>query len=146
MRSLNSNLYAIIIAITLLVGCTNDTDGRFAISGSVSYDGEPIKAGSIGFVSTDNNVLKSAGADIVDGRYSIPLAEGPTSGSYIVSVEAERPTGRKILADEGSTDTIDEMERYIPEIYNTFSKLNTEITGNQDDLNFDLEKPKRSRR
>jgi len=130
-----------------LVGCGEvDDEGRFAISGTVTYDGQPVVNGNIGFVSAESGAGKASGTDVVDGHYEISRPDGPREGSYMVIIYADRPTGRSIEADEGSTEVVDEMEQYIPKIYNSHSKLTVEISGDRDDLDFDLKKPKRTRR
>ena len=126
------------------VGCGGrNPDGRFAVSGSVTYDGQPVTNGTIGFGSDS---LLPAGAEIVDGRYEIPRGQGPQQGTYSVMIYADRPSGRMVPGDEGSTEMVSEMEQYIPMIYNSRSALQVEISGDREDLDFDLEKPSKSMR
>ena len=127
------------------LGC-GDGDGRFALSGTVTYDGQPVNNGNIGLIPTEASTSKSTGADILDGHYEIPRHEGPQEGTYEVVIYAERPSGRKIEADEGSGEMVDQLVQYIPEIYNARSTLTVEISDNREDLDFDLEKPKQTRR
>lgn len=141
---LNKTLLILLISCSA-IGC-RDTSGRLAVSGKVTYDGQPVTNGSIGLLTSDISSGKSVGADIVDGQYEIPRDEGPLAGSYKVVISAERPSGRELEADEGSTEMIDQLVQYIPEIYNARSTLTVEISGDRDDLNFELEKPKRTRR
>ena len=138
-------LLASLVLVFSLSGCGEES-GRFAISGNVSYDGQPITKGNIGFISTESDTTKSAGTDIVDGHYEIPRNEGPLKGSFMVVIYAERPSGRKLQADEGSTETVEQIEQYIPGVYNDRSTLTVEITGDRDDLHFDLEKQKQTKR
>ena len=72
--------------------------------------------------------------------------EGPQAGSYKVVIYAERPSGRKLQADEGSSEMVDELVQYIPEIYNVKTTLSVDVSGDRADLNFLLEKPKRTTR
>ncbi|QDS98226.1 hypothetical protein [Adhaeretor mobilis] len=135
------------MAVCPLIGCGGDgAEGRFAISGKVTFDGQPVTNGNIGFVSTKPGTVEPAGTDVVDGQYSVPQYEGPTEGTYKVVIYADRPSGRKIEADEGSTEMMDQMEQYIPEVYNARSTLTVEISGDRDDLDFDLKKQKQTRR
>lgn len=137
----------VVMVVWPLAGCGDgDDEGRFAISGKVTFDGQPVTNGNIGFVSIDAGTVEPAGTDVVDGHYSIPRHEGPQEGSYKVVIYADRSNGRKIEADEGSTEMIDQMEQYIPGVYNARSTLTVEISGDRDDLDFDLEKQKRTRR
>lgn len=128
-----------------LVGCGGG-DRRFAVSGEVTYDGSPVSEGTIGFIPVEAGEGLSAGADIVDGHYEIPRLEGPTAGSYMVMIYAERPTGRVLQADEGSSEMVEQKAQYIPWIYNEQSTLTADISGDRDDLDFTLDKPKKSKK
>jgi len=127
------------------LGC-GDTEGRFSLSGTVTYDGQPINNGNIGFIVAGSSTGKSVGADVIDGHYEIPRHEGPQAGAYKVMIYAERPSGRKIEAEEGSTEMIDQLVQYIPDVYNDRTTLTIELSSDRDDLNFDLEKPKQVKR
>ena len=128
-----------------LTGC-GDNSGRYAISGNATYDGQPIANGSIGFVTSESGTTKSVGTDIVDGHYEFPRHEGPVDGTFKVVIYAERPSGRKIQGDEGSTEMVEQIEQYIPWVYNDRSTLTVEISEDRDDLDFDLEKQKQKKR
>lgn len=145
----SANLLVAMLIGSSLAGCGSDSgngEGRFAISGRVTYDGQPVTDGNIGFVSTKVGTSEPAGTDIVEGRYEIPQHEGPSEGSYKVVIYADRPSGRMVEADEGGTEMINRMEQYIPEVYNSHSTLTVEISGDRDSLDFDLEKQKQKRR
>ena len=138
---------ALPLLMGLLLGCADENAaGRFVLSGTVTYDGEPISKGTIEFFPAAGNSGKPAGAEIIDGRYEVERTIGPELGKYQVVIRANRPSGRKVPADEGSSELVDLPVQYIPPMYNTRSTLETEVTGDQADLSFNLEKPKRSRR
>ncbi len=132
--------------ILFTCGCGPSGPEQFAISGQVTYDGQPVDNGDIGFIPGDGSAAKTVGADLVDGRYEVPAYEGPQAGKYKVVIFAERPNGRRVQADEGSDEMIDQMEQYIPDQYNAKSTLSVEISSNREDLDFQLEKPKRGKR
>lgn len=130
----------------LACGCGPSGPEQFAISGQISYDSQPVTNGSVGFVPVEASSGKAFGADVVDGHYEIPRYEGPLQGTYKVMIHAERPSGRKIQADEGSSEMVDELIQFIPDAYNAQSTLTVEISSDREDLDFDLEVPKRNGR
>lgn len=137
----------ILLLSVTLAGCADENAaGRFVLSGAVTYNGQPVTNGTIELFPAEGNSGKPAGAEIIDGHYEMQRALGPELGAYKVVILANRPSGRRVPADEGSTELVDIPEQYIPEIYNVRTTLKTEISGDQADLNFDLQKPKRSRR
>ena len=128
-------------------GCADENAaGRFVLSGTVTYDGQPVTNGTIELFPADGNTGKPAGAEIIDGRYEMQRTLGPELGNYKVVILASRPSGRRVPADEGSSEMVDIPEQYIPAIYNTRTTLKTEVSGDQADLNFDLKKSKRAAR
>lgn len=129
----------------LSLGC-GGAEGLFTISGNVTYDGQQVDRGTIGFVQQETSANKSIGTTIVDGHYELGSQEGLSEGSYKVQIYAERPSGRKIQADEGSTEMVQPMVQYMPDIYNARTNLRVEISEDRDDLNFDLKKPKRTKK
>ncbi|QDT00809.1 hypothetical protein [Adhaeretor mobilis] len=145
--SLRTLLFCALGCVAPLGGCADENAvGRFAVSGTVAYDGQQITNGTIDLIPANGFDGKSAGAKIIDGRYEIPQLEGPEQGPYLVMIVANRPSGKRVPADEGSSELVDVPEQYIPSIYNDRTTLKAEISGDRDDLNFDLEKPKQTRR
>lgn len=145
-KSMPANI-ALLTLIASLLGCADENAvGRYVLSGTVTYDGQPVSKGTLELFPAAGNSGKPAGAEIVDGRYEMDRTLGPELGKYQVVILAKRPSGRKVPADEGSSELVDIPVQYIPSIYNTRSTLEVEVTGDQADLNFDLEKPQRSKR
>ena len=137
----------VLLLATFGVGCQGqqDVEGRFVLSGTVTYDGAPLPSGTIEFFPTDLE-KKPAGAEVIDGKFQMDRALGPELGQYQVVILAERPSGRREPADEGSSQMVEVPEQYIPAVYNSQTKLSVEVTGDRDDLNFALEKTQRRRR
>lgn len=89
----NSFCSAIVCCLTALVlgsclGCGANTDGRLALSGSVTLDGQPLEEGSISFLSVGSHTKSTTGGSIVDGKYSISAEQGLVAGTYLVSISA----------------------------------------------------------
>ena len=115
---------------------------RGSVSGTVTFDGQPVEEGRITFtpVGTEGQL---AGAEIKDGKYTIPLKEGPVAGQHKVSIVASRKTGEQreapMPAPPGTK--IEVKEEYIPLKYNRQTTLTADIkAGENKDVDFKLDK------
>ena len=116
-----------ICALTLtLSSCGKEK--LYTVSGTASYQGEPIPDGSISFVPSDPK-LSPQGASIRDGKYTAQVRKG----TMTVKI-----TGSKIDPKQKMEDGSPFWTDFVPEKYSTQSTLTVEITGNQTE-NFDLE-------
>jgi hypothetical protein len=79
------------LAATLLVvaGCSDTTEGRQAITGTITLKGVPLDQGLIEFLpqEADKDGTRG-GAMIKDGKYSIPREQGLLPGKYKVVINA----------------------------------------------------------
>lgn len=123
--------------LVVSLGCTGgNPDGRIPVSGTVTWEGEPIPAGYILFESTSGG--KSSGGQIVDGSFSLVAKKGIPQGTYKVKITANRPSGRKIPDSDFPDQKIDEIEQYIPKSYNDNSDLTLEVDGALEPLSYEL--------
>ena len=129
----------------LLCGCGGGGPQKFSISGHVTYDGQPVTNGSVSLTPVDTSTGKGVGTDLIDGHYEFEREHGPVQGKYVVRIEAQRPSGKKIPSEDGSPP-LDQLIQYIPAAYNVQSNLEVEITADRDDLDFQLEKVAAPRR
>ena len=79
--------------LPLVAGCG---DGRLGVSGSVTVNGQPMESGTINFRPTGDTKGNSAGGGIVDGKYEVRSEKGLKPGTYKVTIQGYRKTGRKI--------------------------------------------------
>jgi hypothetical protein len=70
-------------ALLVATGC-GDPLNRQAVSGTVTYKGKPIVAGSVAFVPIPETGPTSSGAPIKDGKFEIPESQGLSPGKYRV--------------------------------------------------------------
>jgi hypothetical protein len=115
------------VILLAIAGCNRE--GRTAVSGTVTFDGQPLTAGQIVFEPTSGGRLGIA--QISNGAYNMPAIQGPTAGKYVVRITANRASGRKIKAG-GGRDTqalVDQNEQFIPAKYNNESELTAEVTN-----------------
>jgi hypothetical protein len=138
MRSVSWTSLAILTVAA--AGCGGQPEGpaRFAVSGQVTVDGEPLDQGLITFVPDDSEG-PPAGTEIKNGVYSIPREEGPTVGPHSVSVFSRKPTGKKISDPDDASVTMDELYETIPEKYQVNSPLKADIKAEgENQFNFEL--------
>jgi len=141
-RQFGMLLFTQLIVLIGLAGCGGPSNTGCVVSGRVTLNGEPLPHGLIRFMPKQQSAglqTVSASAEISEGAFSVPASSKLSKGSYQVAITAEKKTGRKISAEEGSTELADEFRQYLPLKYNSRTTLSAEITGDTDDLEFALE-------
>src|SRR5690606_10084613 len=112
-----------------------------AVSGAVTFDGQPVEEGTINFIPTGDTTGPSASAKIVNGRYELLPEAGAVVGRNRVEIQASRATGEKIESGPPSPPgtMVDVVEPYIPAKYNRSSELAVDVQpGINEGANFDL--------
>ena len=127
--------YAMLVIACL--GC-GSSDGRMAVKGNVMLEGVPLETGEIVFLPTGSTQGPVAAGEIKNGEFLIPAAKGPVAGTYRVEITADRKTGKKIQADESSSELVDQYAQYLPARYNDLSELTAEIQPRGEPLQFEL--------
>jgi len=80
----------LLITASLCLGCSGNSAGRYAITGTVNLDGSPLDKGNISFQPLENG-RTSSGAVISAGKFAIPGDKGLPVGKYRVEVHAAAP-------------------------------------------------------
>lgn len=128
---MGAGLVALLIA---LVGCGGAKRG--AVSGQVTLDGIPVDGGEIRFLPSAGT---PAWAEIVQGRYTIHAAKGPSLGMARVEVCWSRKTGkRRPTVPPAGPGTIEETVEAIPTRYNRDSKLQADVKPGDNQFDFAL--------
>ena len=112
------------LLLLLLFGCTGNTDGRRALSGTIVLKGEPLDHGAIKFQTTDPAQKYETGAMIVMGKFDIPAEFGLTPGVYkvvITSQEVDKNAPPPVATGPGGTPPPAMRER-IPAEYSQGSR------------------------
>lgn len=106
------------VFLLLLTGCggASDAPTQVKVEGTVTFDGEPLPAGSIVFDPADGKGGSSAGG-IENGKFQFDSQLGPKK----VLISASRDTGKKDQYDEPIS------ESYIPKNYNSQTTLTAEV-------------------
>jgi hypothetical protein len=136
-----SAAFALIIA---LAGCGGDKN-RAAVEGNVTLDGVAVAEGRITFYPAEGNSGPTAGAVILNGRYSIPASAGVWVGKNRVEIHGNRKSGE---VKEGPSayprpgkekgEMMEFMEEAIPAIYNERSQLIHDVPPGKSVLDFEL--------
>jgi len=126
---------ALLLAV-LVSGC-EAPDGlgeRYALSGRVTLDGRPLPTGVVVFIPLSGGPPTQG--VLADGEYSIPVAEGPTAGTYRVEIfSLKGADGKAPEGDEGGA-TGQPKDR-VPPAYNVNSTLRV-VIGEGGGLAFDF--------
>jgi hypothetical protein len=118
---------SIFAAVAMAGGCGNDPLGRRAVSGTVRFDGAPLKAGNISFQPTEGQPTYG-GATITDGKFSVPRDQGLVDGKYQVSINSPVPgTGGSPAPDAMPGDPPALSKELIPPNWNVASDHYVEI-------------------
>ena len=140
MRSVNILTFALGVGLLAVAGC-GDPLGRQAVSGKVTFKGQPLDQGSIRFVPADGKGATESGGGIENGKYTIPRDHGLVPGKYKVTVFSYDQKGPKVQMPEmpGESSAVQFKER-IPEKYNLKTTLTAEVTsGGPNTFDFNLD-------
>jgi len=119
-----------------VLGC-GDTR-RETVRGTVTLDGQPLKAGAIRFLPMENTDGPSAGSKIVDGQFEVPKDKGVFAGKFKVQITARRPA-RTPTRDPATGEMVRGFEQYLPDKYNRLTELTAEVKAGEDnEFTFDL--------
>ena len=116
-----------------VAGCGH-SDGLVQIGGGVTYDGQPVKSGTISFLPPDGNG-PTAAAIIADGKYSVKVAPGKKQVQDR-GFQGRRPT--TLCPERSHQPDGRHPEQILPERYNAKSKLACEITAGTHVYDFTL--------
>jgi hypothetical protein len=83
------------LLLLTLLGCSSD--GRLAVSGTVTLDGKPLEKAAISFQPAAGSEGHSAGGQITNGKFLLPADHGLKPGKYFVTVQAFKETGRMVV-------------------------------------------------
>lgn len=107
------------------------------VSGTVSYDNQPVDGGGIAFIPSGDKQPAASGR-IIAGRYEIPRSDKLPAGKYTVQITWLKSSGKKVKSETDPGTEVEETTQVIPVEYNLQSKLSVDITSGSNTHNFDL--------
>jgi len=142
-------LFLIAACFPIVSGCSED-DGigeRYAVRGTVTYKGEPLKHGTVNF-SPEGTAGRPASGAIEDGGYEVTTltpGDGMLPAKYKVAIQANYTDMSKVVGNPGGlyrTDLIPKAPKVklIPRKYESpaTSGLSAEVKPERNTINFDL--------
>lgn len=129
------SLMALVAA--LVPGC-GPGDPRLAVSGTVTFKGQPLDQGRIEFHPPGNQGTMS-GATIQDGRYEIPRDKGLAPANYEVRIYSyDKKGGNTGTGDVPGEAGLGFKER-IAKKYNAASTLKADVKPGQTTFDFSVD-------
>lgn len=123
-------LCIVLAAVGAWSGCgSGDSLGRSAVSGRITFDGEPVEHGSIQFSPHGGQGAVGSGALIADGKYAIPAAKGLPPGKYLVRIFSVERSAVDRPAEPPGPVVPPPAKQQIPAQYNVQSQLIVEVTA-----------------
>lgn len=118
-----------LLAAVVGTGCGPSGPKTYPVSGTVTFEGEPLAEGDIVFSPEQGSIAPDAGK-IVDGKFEFRAQPGPKR----VEIDATRETG-----EVDPTMGMAPRESFIPSKYNTETTLEAEVTaGGENEFHFEL--------
>lgn len=124
-------LFAAIALLALGCGKGDPRSRSFEVSGTVTFDGQPVEDGGITLVSDDPTLASDAGS-IKDGQFKFLASAGKKKVQIRASREVPQPGPKDVPRDP-------KFEEYVPAKYHEKTELEIEVVpGGQNHFDFPL--------
>ena len=115
----------------MLCGCSKPGIERAVVTGTVTFDGQPVTQGTIRFTPVGQTETPPWGAEIIDGRYSCHGRGGVPVGTHKVEIEgysdASPPAPLEPLGPGITRDERRRGRQFLPAKYNSETELRITI-------------------
>jgi hypothetical protein len=117
------------LALLVALGCgeAKDPHGRLPLSGTVTFQGKPLDAGTIEFLPPNPGQGLSARALIRDGKYRVPREQGVPPGTYRVLITSPAPADGAAPEGPPGVKLPPPGRERIPPEYNRDSRQTAEV-------------------
>lgn len=136
MKHVALGLSLICISICSL-GC-GGTDPKapklYTVSGTVTFNGQPLKDAAMVFRTTDGK--HSAGAQVKDGKFTTKIAAG--TSKVQINALVDSPDGK--FREENPGERVPVKVELIPKKYNSETTLTVDVKADTSNVTFDLTK------
>ena len=129
------------LPFSFLCGCAGDGLERVVVSGTVTFQGEPIPNGDILFYPQSGTAGPVSGASIKDGHYTIDGNGGVPAGEHSVEIRAFRVRETTQLPEGISAEDLPGQRlQYLPAVFNDQTSLEASVPSNvrRHSVDFDL--------
>ena len=123
LKKLVTPLACLICLVSLGCGSGEDGPELYPVTGTVTFDGEPVSEGRILF-RADEGTGKGYGGVIKDGTYTLEAVDGEMTVEILASRAVPGKFGEAASPDEEPPPL---MEMYVPEQYNTKTTLTATV-------------------
>jgi hypothetical protein len=86
--NMNRSVLLAALCAVLTVGCSDEYAGRYAVSGKVTLQGQPIRDGALVIFEPLDGQDTGINTVISDGTFNVPRQSGLKPGKYLVRVSA----------------------------------------------------------
>ncbi|QDU59489.1 hypothetical protein Pan216_03170 [Planctomycetes bacterium Pan216] len=131
-------MIAVLLGLVPIVGCSGNSEGRVAVSGKVTLDGQPLEQGVVRFNPVGGGLVGEG--EINGGSYSLGTSNGPTPGPKEVSIVSLVDTGKTQPDEFDPMKKVPLLEQIIPPRYNQATELKIDVGTSGGTFDFDLKK------
>ena len=124
--------FACLAIAVAVIGCGGQEQAT--VTGSVKWNGEPLKSGTIRFEPVDGRTASAAGL-IADGTYQVEMPPGEKR----IQISAMKVVGRRqVYEGHPNSPGVDDVQEMITPQYNSTSTLTFSATPGSQTKDFDL--------
>ncbi|WP_231746644.1 hypothetical protein [Maioricimonas rarisocia] len=142
-----------LVLLAFVSGCGDasgeDAPQRAAVSGTVTFNGQPLPEGLVRFVPIDGTPGPKTAVPVSQGRFQVEAEHGPVVGTHRIEIQST-DDGGYAMDDEDAIRRLREsgVKRIeairIPPAYNTRSTLKETVTAEgNNEFQFDLNSARR---